>query len=324
MATSYNALINLRLPKPKLRRGPKVLDLFSGCGGLSLGFEAAGFRVTGYEMNQNACETHRSNLSGDCKCEILTVDSTFPEADVIVGGPPCQPFSVVGTQAGAADHRNGLEVFVSAVQQVRPDFWMFENVRGLLGRSQAYLQDVLRRLSIIGYTVEPPRILNAREFGVPQNRERVVVVGYRRGKFEWPSRDISEISVRTAIGRTALQARQNSRFLTPAMDAYIAKYEKASCCKTPRDLSLDKVARTLTCRNLGGATGDMIRLLLPDGRRRLLSVSEAARLQSFPSWFRFTGSYTSKMTQIGNAVPPMLALALANSIKAFLAKQKGG
>jgi DNA (cytosine-5)-methyltransferase 1 len=102
------------------------------------------------------------------------------------------------------------------------------------------------------------------------------------------------------------------------MDTYVAKYELASKCINPRDLQLNKPARTLTCRNLAGATGDMHRVCLPDGRRRRLTVREAARLQSFPDWFEFCGSETSVFNQIGNAVPPMLAFSLAACVRTYL------
>jgi DNA (cytosine-5)-methyltransferase 1 len=102
------------------------------------------------------------------------------------------------------------------------------------------------------------------------------------------------------------------------MNTYVAKYEKASNCITPRDLHLDRPARTVTCRNLAGATGDMHRVVLPDGRRRRLTVHEGARLQSFPDWFEFQGSETSSFNQVGNAVPPMLAYHIAASFREYL------
>jgi DNA (cytosine-5)-methyltransferase 1 len=102
------------------------------------------------------------------------------------------------------------------------------------------------------------------------------------------------------------------------MDRYIAAYEKKSQCVRPRDLHLDRPARTLTCRNLAGATSDMQRLRLADGRRRRLGVREAARLQSFPDWFEFAGSERSAFYQIGNAVPPLLAYRLGKAVRAYL------
>jgi DNA (cytosine-5)-methyltransferase 1 len=104
------------------------------------------------------------------------------------------------------------------------------------------------------------------------------------------------------------------------MDEYIKKYEKASKCVRPRDLHLDAPSRTVTCRNLSAPTGDMLRIRLPDGRRRRLTVREGARLQSFPDWFEFKGNEESQCNQIGNAVPPILAKTLACSVKAYLQK----
>ena len=125
-----------------------------------------------------------------------------------------------------------------------------------------------------------------------------------------------------AFGEMAHSIPQNAKFLTPSMDEYVAKYEKKSQCIRPRDLHLDQPSRTVTCRNLNGATGDMLRVRLPDGRRRRLTVREGARLQSFPDWFEFCGTEGSQFNQVGNAVPPLLAKAIANSVQAYLKSRK--
>ena len=105
---------------------------------------------------------------------------------------------------------------------------------------------------------------------------------------------------------------------TPNQDVYIAKYEKASKCINPRDLHFSRPARTVTCRNLAGATGDMHRIKMPDGRRKRVNVREAARLQSFPDWFNFKGSESSQFYQIGNAVPPLMAYYIGLSFRDYL------
>lgn len=295
----------------------KVLDLFAGCGGLALGFESMGFRTYGYEMNKQACESYNYNLNGNCMEVKLTVDTEFPKADVIIGGPPCQPFSLGGKQMGIADSRDGFPIFISAVKKVNPKIWMFENVKGLLYKNKWYFDQIIKELEELGYIVEY-KLLNAKDYGVPQNRERVIVVGHR-GQFEFPKPQKNRVTAGEALGEMAYSIPEESKFLTKSMDEYIEKYEKASKCKNPRDLYLDRPARTLTCRNLGGATGDMHRIKLPDGRRRRLLVREAARLQSFPDWFEFKGDSDNKaFEQIGNAVPPMMAYEIAKCIKKYL------
>jgi DNA (cytosine-5)-methyltransferase 1 len=312
---NYPETINTLL-RPQSAAKPLVLDLFAGCGGLALGFEAQGFETVGFEMDADCCATYRHNLHGDCHQVKLDTNTVFPKAQVVIGGPPCQPFSVGGHQNGIRDARDGFPAFISAVEQAQPDIWMFENVRGLMYRNKDYLDAIIAELEGLGYVVEF-KLLNAVNHGVPQNRERVIVVGHR-GEFHYPVVQSKRITSGQALAELATQVHADSKFLTDSMNVYVAKYEKASSCITPRDLHLDRPARTVTCRNLAGATGDMHRVALPDGRRRRLTVREGARLQSFPDWYEFQGSETSCYNQIGNAVPPMLAYHIAASFRAYL------
>jgi DNA (cytosine-5)-methyltransferase 1 len=316
---SYPQTIN-KLLRPKAHAKPLVLDLFAGCGGLALGFEAQGFETLGFEMDADCCASYRHNLHGDCVNVKLDASYRFPKAQVVIGGPPCQPFSVGGLQNGIRDARDGFPAFISAVEQAEPDIWMFENVRGLMYRNRDYLDVIIAELEGLGYVVEF-KLLNAVQHGVAQNRERVIVVGHR-GEFSYPKANNERITAGQALEALASEIHQDSKFLTASMDTYVAKYEKASSCITPRDLHLDRPARTVTCRNLAGATGDMHRVVLSDGRRRRLTVREGARLQSFPDWFEFQGSETSAFNQIGNAVPPMLAYAIAGSFRDSLESTK--
>jgi DNA (cytosine-5)-methyltransferase 1 len=296
---------------------PSVLDLFAGCGGLALGFEAQGFETVGFEMEADACASYEENLVGHCHQTVLTPRTELPEARVIIGGPPCQPFSVGGQQLGLKDARDGFPVFVSAIERLKPEIWLFENVRGLFYRSRQYLDEVVSALRGLNYEVSS-QLLNAKNYGVPQNRERVIVVGHHGG-FEWPRQFAGRpVTAGEALGELASQASHDAKFLTPGMDAYVARYEKASKCINPRDLHLDRPARTITCRNIAGATGDMHRIRLPDGRRRRITVREAARLQSFPDWFEFGGTETNQFNQIGNAVAPLFAYQLAASVRTYL------
>lgn len=309
---NYTDYIN-NILTPKITEKEVVLDLFAGCGGLSLGFEAAGYKTIGYEMDSAASETYNKNLIGECFPVKLDIGFEYPEADIVIGGPPCQPFSVGGLQKGIEDARDGFPIFIDAIKKLHPKVFMFENVRGLLYTNKWYFDLVVAELRKLGYVIDF-KLLNAVNFGVPQNRERLFVFGHR-AKFNFPKPIHKKVTVGEAIGDLMHTTPPESKFFTASMDTYVAKYEKASSCINPRDLYADRPARTLTCRNLAGATGDMQRVKLEDGRRRRLLHSEAARLQSFPDWFEFTGNETQRYNQIGNAVPPLLAYQMALALK---------
>lgn len=302
---------------PKFNTDYNVLDLFAGCGGLSLGFEAANFGTIGYEIEQSAVDTYNKNLNGQCIAKKLTLNTNYQQPiDIIIGGPPCQPFSVGGQQKGIDDERNGFPIFIEAIKQLKPKLWLFENVRGMLYSNKLYFEQIIEELSGENYVIDY-QLLNAVNFSVPQNRERLFVIGHYGG-FHFPKLESHKVTANEAIGDLIDTVNDENKILTPSMDSYVAKYEKASHCVNPRDLYLHKPARTLTCRNIAAPTGDMQRVKLKDGRRRRLSVREAARLQSFPDWFEFTGTETQQFYQIGNAVPPLLAWHLANSVRKYL------
>lgn len=293
-----------------------AIDLFAGCGGLSLGFEAAGIKTIGYEIIEDCCNTYRNNLHSECYQEFITETTVFPKVRIVIGGPPCQPFSRFGKQKGREDSRNGFPAFIEAVRSIKPDIFICENVKGLLESMNDYYEKILSEFRAMGYIVDS-KIVKMVKHDVPQRRERMVMVGHHGG-FCFPKEKSYQITSGEALGELATQIPNNPMFLTPSMDEYIAKYEAASKCITPRDLHLNKPARTLTCRNIAGATSDMHRIKLNDGRRRRITVREAARLQSFPDWFEFSGTQESQFNQIGNAVPPMFAYQLAQAVIKYL------
>jgi DNA (cytosine-5)-methyltransferase 1 len=314
-ASYMSELAKLVLPK-EFKNG-LVLDLFAGCGGLSLGFEVAGFEVIGYECVEDYSNTYNHNLAGVCHNTYLDENTEYPEdVKVVIGGPPCQPFSVVGLQKGEYDKRDGFPAFKACVEKTKPDLFIFENVRGMLYRNKDYFKQICEELAEIGYIVET-RLIKMVKFGIPQNRERVIAVGHKGG-YKFPEESATKFTVGDALGPLAHEAPNDGRYLTKSMDEYVARYEAKSKCVNPRDLYLDRPSRTVTCRNLASATSDMIRLKLSDGRRRMLRVREAARLQGFPEWYEFLGTREMPFNQIGNAVPPLFSKQLADSVADYL------
>src|SRR5262245_35077839 len=249
----YEEWLARELTLPQEKKGPVVLDLFAGCGGLALGFEAVGFVTVGFEMDEDCCATYRNNLAAPCHQVRLEPNKELTDgADVIVGGPPCQPFSVNGHQNGSSDDRDGFPAYLWAVECYQPRVALFENVRGMLYQNRAYFDAIVGALEKLGYNVQW-QLLNAVDYGVPQNRERLFVVAHR-GVFDFPepTHRGSPVTAGEALGELASMIPDGAKFLTPSMDDYVARYEKASKCIRPRDLHLDQPSRTVTCRNLKG------------------------------------------------------------------------
>ena len=177
-----------------MRKPIRTLSLFSGGGGLDIGFEKAGFQILfATDINHECCETLKMNagrtLTADLavkECDITNMDfGVFPEkVDMIIGGPPCQTFSASGRRAGGApgqlDERGNLfRSYCKVVEFLKPKAFLFENVRGILGTNKGKdFEEIVSSFAALGYTIQY-RILDAEDYGVPQQRERVFVVGHK-------------------------------------------------------------------------------------------------------------------------------------------------
>ena len=368
----------------KLR--PFVVDLFAGAGGLSLGFQQAGFDVrAAVEYDPIHCATHEFNFP-DCTTicrSVQDIDGDYirSQADVgkadigvVIGGAPCQGFSLIGYRA-LDDPRNELvSHYVRLVKELHPRYFVFENVKGLtIGHHKKFLNELLHEFKRIGYSiVEPYRVLNALWFGVPQDRERLFIMGARNG-FSLPSypepthqpdRAIHDIrrlplspTVWDAIGdlpevedyaellerdwvdakfgrpsgyANALRHRNGVQILTSSLRTIHTPESQKRFAQTAHG-AVEPISRFLKldpdwyCNTLrAGTASDRGAFTSPRPIHpytpRCITVREAARLHSYPDWFRFHVTKWHGFRQIGNSVPPLLARAVALQIVAVLPK----
>ncbi|WP_049349349.1 DNA cytosine methyltransferase [Neisseria lactamica] len=319
------------------------IDLFSGAGGLSLGFEQAGFQqLLSVEMEPDYCQTYRTNFPHH---QLLQKDLTTlteqdlinrlngKSVDLVIGGPPCQGFSMAGKigRTFTDDPRNHLfKEFVRIVKIVRPCFFVMENVARLYTHNSGKTRtEIIQAFQNIGYSVEC-KVLNAADFGVPQIRSRVIFIGRRdKGKISFPEPfQISHQTVGSAIGHfPKLAAGESDPHVVnhEAMNHSAQMLEKMAFVKNggnrndipeplrPKTGDIRKYIRYDSNKPAVCITGDM-RKVFHYEQNRALTVRELAALQSFPDNFVFCGNKIAQQQQVGNAVPPLLAKAIAKSI----------
>lgn len=316
-----------------------TLDLFSGAGGLTLGFHQAGYRtVAAVELAPGACATYRAAFPGVTllQQDIKTINFRpyRRDVDVVIGGPPCQPFSTGGKRMGAKDRRDMLPEFVRAVIEVRPNAFVMENVAGLAGPTHTpYLRHVFAPLMDL-YEIEGPQLVNAADFGVPQKRRRILVTGIRKGsgdRFRLPD-PAEHVAVAAIISKRALGTPNASKVVyAKSPDLRPSPFDGQLFNGGGRPLDMSAPAPTILASCGGNKTpfvdggehvpayhrhlmrGGAPRVgILPEARR--LTPEECALVQTFPADFPFRGSRSSRYTQIGNAVPPKLARVAAESL----------
>jgi DNA (cytosine-5)-methyltransferase 1 len=337
---------NKRLREKK--NGYTHVSLFSGCGGLDLGFRAAGFRtVWANDIDPDACETFRENLGPIEEGDIRTI--TFPKlgdrVDVLSAGFPCQPFSNAGSRRGVKDSRGDLYNYaLDAVKAFKPKVVLFENVRGLLSVKVArklLIEKILSKLHALGYDCQL-KLVDASNHRVAQRRMRLLIVGVHRntdlGSFRYPQQ---KHKTGLTIGDTILDIssvipNQNERMqLNPQAIMLGSLVPEGGSWKDipyeslPERLQYisDNMAKYRWPKfyarfHRNDIAGTITAAFKPENagvwhpiESRVFSVREIARIQSFPDWFVFGGrSVKSKYQQIGNAVPPRLAYEVAIEI----------
>lgn len=313
----------------------RYVSLFSGGGGLDLGFERAGWEpVVCIDNDPIACETLRYNRPAwNVVCDdIRNFDATpFIGADVVVGGPPCQGFSTAG-KGDPTDPRNFLwREYMRVVREVRPRAVVLENVSALTHRRNGdHLSGIMQELEQMGYRFAYG-VLNAADFGVPQARRRLIVIGVRNGEpsLPRPTTTDAQPTVWEAIADLAgLPDDADFNHVANRHAPHVIQRwnELAAGESDPnyRRARLDPDRPSLTIRAGGGygPQGDHLAGFHPPIHPTLprqLTVREAARLQSFPDDWVLRGPKTIQGRQIGNAVPVKLAEAIGNHVAGLLA-----
>lgn len=334
---------NLRAMKSKTLN---VASLFSGAGGLDLGFNQAGFEVSwANEYDKSIWATYEKNFGSthlDRRSIVDVEPSDIPAVDGFIGGPPCQSWSEAGSARGIKDHRGQLFFeYLRLVEQKKPLFFLAENVSGILfsKHNQAF-ESILAHFAELGYNVSYG-LLNAADYGVPQDRHRVIIVGYQThvGKFFSPPEKVgAKVNLRQAIGdleasaQPALNGKDAHPDLPVSNHEYLVMDFSSMFMSRNRVRSWDEQSFTIQAgarhAPLHPRSPKMVqvgkdkRIFAPgfeEGYRRL-TVREAARVQSFPDTHEFIYKNVSDgYKMIGNAVPVKFAQALAEKISVDLA-----
>ena len=341
-----------------------AIDLFSGAGGLSYGFESARFNILlGIDNDKKALETFELNHNGaksicgditqvhyETDIKPLIGDKTI---DVIIGGPPCQGMSLSGPRK-FEDPRNRLYLsYIQLVDEIRPKMFVIENVPGLVGLFGGQIKDsIIKKFVDMGYDIQY-RILCAADYGVPQNRKRVVFVGSRIGTFAYPEPLDHVVTCRMALSDLPPLIDELGEdpmdYPVPPQNMYQELMRKRSD-KVRNHIAAnhsDKVKEIISHVPDGGNYKDLPEEFahtrnfhvawtrfaadkpaptIDTGHRhhfhykynRVPTVRECARLQSFPDNFIFLGNKTQQFRQVGNAVPPLMAQAIAKQLMEVL------
>ncbi len=307
----------------------RVVSLFSGAGGLDLGFVMAGHQIVwANDLYEDAVETYRKNIGDHIVCKDISQipSEDIPTCDIVIGGFPCQGFSVANTKRHIGDERNELyKQLIRVIDAKKPKFFLAENVKGLtnLGKGEVFKM-ILQDFTDLGYVVRY-QILNAADYGVPQTRQRVIITGVRNDidwEYVYPqpthSKDGKDGLPKWVSVSEALENIPDPDSANDLPNHTYSKYKlNINGYIGHRLLDPEKPAPTVTAR--GDSKGGVVIHPHPNGKRRM-SCRELAKVQSFPLNYEFCGNNSSVYRQIGNAVPPLLGYAVANVFNGY----KGG
>ena len=348
--SSYQSLEEFNKPF----NGIPVESFFSGCGGLDLGFESAGFEhLVLIEHNELFCDTLRHNRdweiigppysSGDVSNRYEIANNLKKHGvkkgfnGVFIGGPPCQPFSIASNQrfskkgenfkrTGFNHEKNGnlLFDFVWQIKHFKPKAFLIENVPGLIELDEGeQVKNIYDELTSAGYTINAPFKVNAAHYSVPQNRERVFIIGYLGSKeLVEPAKGQEVVSCLSAI--SSIDEACPNHVTRKHKANSVSRYIELEVGKRDKLGRVDRLNPSLPSKTvIAGGTSGGGRSHLHPYIPRTLSVRECARLQTFPDDYEFTGSSARQFTQVGNAVPPVLAAQLATAIyDSYFSNQK--
>jgi len=300
------------------------IDLFAGIGGFRLAFESVGAKcVFSAEIDKHACQTYKKNFGDDPFCDVSKLDpKDIPNFDILCAGFPCQPFSIAGERKGFNDTRGTLFFDIERIIKAKqPKAFILENVKGLIshdkGRTLKIILDTLTKK--LDYNVFY-KVLNSKDYGVPQNRERIYIIGFKDKsiKFEFPKKmkkkvnlysildnnlDGSEIT-QTAKFNIVNNLKKHKKFNeikdTPLLLAYEIRKSRAT-------FRYDNLAPTLTAKM--GTGGNNIPVLV--NQMRKLTTRECLRIQGFPDGFWIEPNKAQSYKQIGNSVSVPVVVGLA-------------
>lgn len=290
----------------------KILSLFAGCGGLDYGFHnnKAYKHVMVNDFERAACDTYELNFNTKTVCGCIKQITEFPDFDLVLGGFPCQGFSMANPYRAPDDQRNELYLEILRILNLKkPKYFLLENVKGILNmggydtptdkknKMGRVFKGILADLETCGYKVTH-KLFAIKNYGVPQKRERVIICGVRNDinfDIKWPDPiEGDPKTLRDAIGDLPVEYDPDRQHIGT----------KAACKVTGylgnRELKWDEPSPTITGR--GGGSGGPVIHNHPSLQRRL-TVRECARIQTFPDSFKFCGSMCHMYRQLGNAVP---------------------